>query len=258
MDPASQEPSGLLGPAIDLNADVGERDDLLESDLELLTVVSSVNIACGGHAGSETLMRAMLTRGADRGVGLGAHPGYADAEGCGRGERGFDGGVIYALCREQVRRLARLAAQQGLTLAHAKPHGALYHRAMGDADAAEAVARGCLDAVAEVTGDPFARLTFVGLPETPGLDRWLELDLDVAREGFIDRGYTADGGLIPRGELGAVFTDPAEVVAQAMALSRSGRFDTLCVHGDTAGAFGLARSVREALLEAGVRVGGSG
>ncbi len=245
----------MLGPTIDLNADVGEREDLLESDLELAGVVSSLNIACGGHAGSDALMRAMLTRGADRGVALGAHPGYADAEGVGRVELGLDAEAIYTLCRDQVRRLARLAAEQGLTLAHAKPHGALYHRAMRDADAAEAVARGCLDAIAEVTGDPFKRLTFVGLPETPGLDRWLELDLDVAREGFVDRGYAEDGRLIPRGESGAVLSDAEAVVRQAVTLARRGRFDTLCVHGDTGKALDLAQAASRSLLEAGVQIG---
>ncbi|MFI4881120.1 MAG: 5-oxoprolinase subunit PxpA, partial [Phycisphaerales bacterium JB064] len=233
--------SSLLGPTIDLNADAGERDDLLVSDLELLGVVSSVNIACGGHAGSDELMRAMLKRSADRGVAMGAHPGYADAEGFGRVELGLDAQAIYALCREQVSRLARIAAGQGLTLTHAKPHGALYHRAMRDADAAEAVARGCLDAVAEVTGDPFARLVFVGLPETPGLDRWLELDLEVAREAFADRGYTDGGRLIERDQAGAVLTDPRRVAEQVLRLVQSGRYDTLCLHGDTPGALTLAR-----------------
>jgi len=254
MDPASREPSGLLGPTIDLNADAGEREDLLDSDRQLLGVVTSVNIACGGHAGDDELMRAMLRRGADRGVALGAHPGYEDAEGFGRVELGLEPDAIYRLCRVQVRRLARLAASHGLALAHAKPHGALYHRAMQDAQVAEAVARGCLDAVAEVTGDPFVRLTFVGLPETPGLDRWLELDLQVAREGFIDRGYTAEGGLIPRDEPGAVLVEADRVVEQALTLARSERFDTLCVHGDTAGALELARAVRGALLASGVNV----
>lgn len=245
----------LLGPSIDLNADAGELDHLLESDLELLGVVSSVNIACGGHAGGDGLMHAMLTRAADRGVALGAHPGYDDRDGFGRVELGLDARAIYALCRTQVACLARNAASHGLTLTHAKPHGALYHRAMRDVEAAEAVARGCLDAVAEVTGDPFARLTFVGLPETPGLDRWLELDLDIAREGFIDRGYTSDGTLVPRGQPGDVHQDAARVIAQALDLARSGRFDTLCVHGDTAGAPSLARAVRQSLLDAGVRIG---
>lgn len=254
MDPASREPSGLLGPSIDLNADAGELDHLLESDLELLGVVSSVNIACGGHAGGDGLMHAMLTRAADRGVALGAHPGYEDREGFGRVELGLDAQAIYTLCRQQVATLARSAAQHGLTLAHAKPHGALYHRAMQDAQAAEAVARGCLDAVAEVTGDPFARLTFVGLPETPGLDRWLELDLDVAREGFIDRGYTGDGALIERGRPGDVHQDAARAIAQAQELARSGRFDTLCIHGDTPGALEISRAARAALLEGGVAI----
>lgn len=246
--------SSLLGPTIDLNADAGERDELLASDLELLGVVSSVNIACGGHAGSDELMCAMLKRAADRGVAMGAHPGYADAEGFGRVELGLDAQAIYALCREQVSSLARIAAGLGLTLAHAKPHGALYHRAMRDADAAEAVARGCLDAVGEVTGDPFARLVFVGLPETPGLDRWLELDLEVAREAFADRGYTDGGQLIERDQPGAVLTEPRFVAEQALKLAQSGRYDTLCLHGDTPGSMALARAARDALLAGGIRV----
>ena len=251
MDPVRHESSGLLGPSIDLNADAGERDGLLESDLALLEIVSSVNIACGGHAGSDELMRAMLKRASDRGVSIGAHPGYMDRESFGRVELGLDAAEIYTQCREQVSRLARIVAGSGLTLAHAKPHGALYHRAMQDAEAAEAVARGCLDAVAEVTGDPFMRVAFVGLPETPGLDRWLELGLDVLREGFVDRGYTSEGQLIPRGEPGAVHQDAVRVVAQALELARSGRFDTLCIHGDTPNAATFARGVREGLLEGG-------
>lgn len=249
MDEAS-----LLGPVIDLNTDAGERDDLLESDLELLGLVSSVTIACGGHAGSEELMRAIVKRASDRGVGLGAHPGYADAEGFGRRELGLGADEIYALCRSQVAVLARVAAADGLTLAHAKPHGALYHRAMADADAAEAVARGCLDAVAEVTGDPFASLAFFGLAKSAGAARWQEMDLPVRREGFADRGYAADGSMLPRGESGAVLAEPGEARVQALQLARSGRFDTLCVHGDTPNALEIARAVRATLLEGGVRI----
>lgn len=249
MDDAS-----LLGPAIDLNADVGEREDLLASDRDLVGVVSSLNIACGGHAGGEDLMRALVTRAADRGVNIGAHPGYADREGFGRRELGLDARAIYALCFEQAGRLARVAAAQGMTLSHAKPHGALYHRAMSDADAAEAVARGCLDAVAEVTGDPFASLAFVGLPGSAGVKRWAEMDLPVRGEGFADRRYAADGSMVPRGEADAVREGAVSAAAQALELARSGRFETLCVHGDTPGALDIARAVREALLGGGFRV----
>lgn len=249
MDDAS-----LLGPVIDLNADAGEIESLLESDLELLGVVSSVNIACGGHAGSVELMRPIIGRAADRGVGIGAHPGYADAEGFGRRELGLGVGEIYRLCREQVSRLARVAAETGLTLSHAKPHGALYHRAMTDADAAEAVARGCLDAVAEVTGDPFASLAIFGLPDTAGAARWHEMNLPVRREGFADRRYAADGSMLPRTEAGAVLTNPKEAALQGLQLARSGRFETLCVHGDTPGALRIAHAVRSALLDGGVRI----
>lgn len=249
MDDAS-----LLGPAIDLNADAGERDDLLGSDLELLGLVSSVNIACGGHAGSVELMRTMVKRAADRGVAIGAHPGYSDAEGFGRRELGGEPDAIYALCREQVGQLARVAAEIGLSLAHTKPHGALYHRAMVDPDAAEAVARGCLDAVAEVLGDPFASLAFFGLPDSAGLKRWEGMDLPVRREGFADRAYSAEGLMLPRGEAGAVLEDASAAAAQALDLARSGRFDTLCVHGDTPGALAMAGAVRGTLLGGGIRI----
>lgn len=245
-----------LGPAVGLTADVGELDDLLQSDMALLAVITSASIACGGHAGSESLMRALLRVAAARGVAVGAHPGYADGEGFGRRELGLDAGEIYALCRSQVGRLARVAAEHGLALSHAKPHGALYHRAMADADAAEALARGCLDAAAEVFGDPFASLVFVGLPGTPGIARWRELGLTVAREGFADRGYAADGSLLARGLPGSVLREADAVAAQAVRLARGGECDTLCVHGDTPGAAGLARAVRDALHTAGVCVGG--
>ncbi len=246
--------ASLLGPAIDLNADAGERDDLLPSDLALLDLVSSVNIACGGHAGSHELMRAIVKRAADRGVSIGAHPGYADPENFGRIELGVGSEEIYALCRAQVSELARVAAADGLTLAHAKPHGALYHRAMADADVAEAVARGCLDAVAEITGDPFASLAFFGLPESAGAARWSEMDLPVRREGFADRQYAADGSMLPRTESGAVLANPQEAALQGLQLACSGRFETLCVHGDTPGALRIAHAVRSALLEGGVRI----
>jgi UPF0271 protein len=187
-------------------------------------------------------------------VGIGAHPGYEDAEGFGRRELGLDAGEIYRVCRGQVARLARIAAETGLTLSHTKPHGALYHRAMADADTAEAVARGCLDAVAEVTGDPFASLAFYGLPDSAGVAQWAEMDLPVRREGFTDRGYGADGAMVPRGEAGAVLAEPQAAAAQALRLARSGRFETLCVHGDTPDALAIAQAVRSALLGGGVRI----
>lgn len=249
MDDAS-----LLGPSIDLNADAGELDALLESDLELLGVVTSVNIACGGHAGSDDLMRSIVRRAADKGVRLGAHPGYADPKHFGRREIGLDEQGIYDACLKQVANLARIAAEQGLTLSHAKPHGALYHRVMGDAGAAEAFARGCLDAVALIGGDPFASLVFYGTPRARGLDRWHELGLRTAREGFADRRYTPDGTLVPRAAPDAVLLEADQAAAQALRLVKEGGCDTLCVHGDTPGALVLAWAVREALFGGGVRV----
>jgi 5-oxoprolinase (ATP-hydrolysing) subunit A len=220
------------GRRIDLNADVGEGFD----DAGIARSVSSLNVACGAHAGDERTMRAALALARDCGLAAGAHPGYADREGFGRVELGLPAGAIAATVLRQVAQLAALAREQGLRLAHVKPHGALYHRVTRDAETARAVA----SAVAAVDRG----LVVVGFPGSELLAAAEGEELATAAEGFADRGYAADGTLRPRGEPGAIL-DAQAAAPQALALAPHAR--TLCVHSDSPGAAALARAVRVAL-----------
>lgn len=239
---------------IDLNADVGEG----ARDGEVLRFVSSANVACGGHAGDEATMRATVRLALRHGVRVGAHPGFPDRAGFGRTVTTRDVSAIESLVAEQVRALAEIARAEGATLAHVKPHGALYNLSARDPVIAAAVARAVRAAA------PGVRL--VGLAASRSLDAARDAGLTALAEGFVDRGYRADGTLAPRDGEGALVEDPAEAARRALALARGEaiatvdgaplvlRCDTLCLHGDTPGAPRIARAVRAALDAAGVLV----
>jgi 5-oxoprolinase (ATP-hydrolysing) subunit A len=224
---------------IDLNADVGEGGD----DAELAPYVSSLNIACGAHAGDEGTMRAALGLARDHGLAVGAHPGYADRERFGRVETGLPAGAIAATVLRQVGELAALGRESGLRLAHVKPHGALYHRLSADAEASRAFAA----AVASLDRE----LAVVGFPGSELLAAAAAEGLPVAPEGFADRGYAADGNLLSRSAPGALLAGK-QAVRQALALAPKVR--TLCLHSDTPEAAALARALRLGLESAGWRV----
>jgi len=245
---------------IDLNADVGEHEDPAAAQLEaaLFTTVTSVNIACGFHAGGPDLMRRTLALARETGVAAGAHPGFADRAGFGRATQALAPRAIENLVAYQVGALAALARAEGLALSHVKPHGAMYNQAARD----EMVARAIVSAVRAV--DPALRVYALAgshlarAAETAGLR--------AVAEGFIDRGYRDDGSLVPRDEPGALVTDPAQAARRAVLLARDGvvvsvdgvrlalRVGTLCVHGDTPGAVAIARAARHALESAGLVV----
>ena len=220
-------------PRIDLNADLGEE---ITDDEALLAVVTSANVACGYHAGSRAVMRAVCAEAARREVSLGAQVSYADREHFGRVELDVSYEVLREQVADQVGALSEIAAAEGTAVRYVKPHGALYHRVLDD----EAQARAVLDGsgVLPVLGMPGALLR---LAATAGRTVFLE--------GFPDRGYAADGRLLPRSAPGALVEDPDRVVAQAVALARS--VDSVCLHGDTPGAVGHALAVRRSLQEAG-------
>ena len=240
---------------IDLNCDLGEgaRDD--ES---ILDVVTSANVACGFHAGSPGLMRRIVRLASAKEVGVGAHPGLRDPEGFGRREVPLAPGEAFDLVLYQVGALQALAAAEGERVRHVKPHGALYHIASRDGEVARAVA----SAVRSAGKD----LILVGLPGSALVKAGREAGLPVAEEAFADRGYRADGGLVPRDAPGALVEDPDEAARRAVRMvvegkattvdggERAVRADTICVHGDTPGALAIARSVRAALESAGVEV----
>jgi len=237
-------PANLGLVAIDLNADVGEGAG---DDAALLALVTSANVACGFHAGDALTMQRTVEAAARSGVAVGAHPGYADRAGFGREPRAIPAEQVFAEVLYQVGALQALCRPLGVRLAHVKPHGALYNQAARDEVLALAIAR----AVAAASGD----LVLVGLAASAPLQRAAAAaGLRFAAEAFADRRYAEDGTLVPRSEPGSVLTDPAAVAAQALAIARAGRADTLCLHGDTPGALDNARAVRAALRAAGFQV----
>jgi UPF0271 protein len=245
---------------IDLNADIGESVGAwrMGLDTDLLSLVSSANIACGYHAGDPRTMTESVAHCLRHGVAIGAHPSYPDREGFGRREMALSPREIREAVIYQVGALAGIAAAAGARLVHVKPHGALYNRAAIDAAAAEAIA--C--AVRDI--DP--SLALVGLAGSllPAAGR--AAGLRVLEEGFADRRYTARGLLAPRGEAGAMIEDPAESAAQVLAMVCEGkvsaidgepvmlRVDTVCLHGDGPQAVVFAHQLRRALSGAGVVV----
>ena len=239
---------------IDLNADVGEGFE----DEALLRIVTSVNIACGGHAGDAESMRRTVEAAHRFHLALGAHPGYPDRADFGRTPLDLSPDEIEHAVRDQVLALARIAALQGKNLGHVKPHGALYNQAARDPALARAIALGIWDI------DSGLRL--VGLAGSALLEAGREVGLEVLAETFADRRYLADGSLAPRSIQGAVVTDPWFAAAQAVAIACGDRIsgldgtwitvraETIGIHGDTPDALLIARTVREALEVGGVRI----
>jgi UPF0271 protein len=240
---------------IDLNADLGEGG---ACDEELLRVVSSCNVACGGHAGDAESMGLTVRSAIANGVAVGAHPAYPDREGFGR-ESGFmTGDALYESLTEQVSELADIAAHLGARLTHIKPHGALYNDAVRDRTLADIIAR----VTAESPGGP----ALVGMAKTELEFAAKRHGLAFVAEAFVDRAYEPDGTLVSRKEPGAVHEDLKVATTQAVRLAEHGeatarngatvqvQADTLCIHGDTPGAAEKARAVRDVLESHGVKV----
>ncbi|GGW51277.1 UPF0271 protein [Streptomyces lucensis JCM 4490] len=245
---------------IDLNADLGEGFGRwrLTDDEQLLSVVTSANVACGFHAGDAATMRRVCELAAARGVTIGAQVSYRDLAGFGRRAMDVPPAELAAEIAYQIGALEVFARAAGARVAYVKPHGALYNRVVDDAEQARAVVDGVLLADAS--------LPVLGLPGSRLLALAAEAGLPAVAEAFADRAYTDGGTLVPRGREGAVVTDPESVVERSVSLARSGavtahsgarievRARSLCLHGDTPGAVELARRVRERLVTAGVRL----
>jgi UPF0271 protein len=227
----------MLFPPILLNIDAGEYPDEPEG---LYGVAHIVNIACGGHAGDERSMDRVLLACMRFGTKAGAHPSYADRAGFGRTEINMSGPDVQAMVTEQVKRLDARAKATGQAVSHVKPHGALYHAANRAPELARAVVRGSV----LVLGPSF---TLIGPPAGELKRAAEEARVMYAREGFADRATRSDGTLVPRGEPGAMITDPARARALARQLALSGTVDTVCVHGDTPGAMLIGHAARGAL-----------
>ncbi len=224
---------------IDLNCDMGEMEDAAH-EAALMQYISSANIACGGHAGDEAVMERTARLALDRGVRIGAHPGYPDRANFGRIEMALSETEIEDTVRQQIERLDAVVRRLGGEIVHVKPHGALYNVAVNNEPVARAIARGVLQ------WNPAT--TIFGLARSRMLEWWREMGLAVAAEGFADRRYEADGTLRSRKFPDALITDPEAASAQALRLAREGVAQTICVHGDTPGAVEILKACREALL----------
>ena len=221
---------------IDLNADLGEGG---ADDAALLGLVSSANIACGGHAGDVETMSRTIDLAIASGVAVGAHPGYEDREHFGRRAMAFPLPQVSDLVARQVEKLATLAQAAGAPLHHVKPHGALYNQADRDELFAAAVVAGILRVS--------TRALLYAMPGSKLAAAGLAAGLTICPEGFADRSYLANGSLMPRNEPGAVIKDTATALVQALRLAKSGQIETLCVHGDAANAVLILRAIRERL-----------
>lgn len=222
---------------IDLNADLAESAERWASgeDVALLDVVTSANICTGAYAGDDDLILATCAAAVERSVAIGAQVGYSDREGFGRRAVDIEREALTREISRQINHLTELAASVGGAVTYVKPHGALYHRVISDDEQ-----RRALESAAKTL--PILGLAGTGFTLT---------------EGFADRGYLAEGGLIPglipRGTTGDLITDPDHAGAQAVRLLRTG-VDSICVHSDTPGALDIARAVRAALESAGAEV----
>ncbi|MBB6097170.1 UPF0271 protein [Deinobacterium chartae] len=238
---------------VDLNCDLGEG---FPFDAELIPLATSVNVACGLHAGGWREMERAVALALEAGVAIGAHPGYPDREGFGRRELNLPAPDVYALVLYQLGALEGMVRARGGRLAHVKPHGALYNRAARDLEVARAIAR----AVADFDAD----LRLYGLSGSALLDAAAERGLRAVSEVFADRGYRADGTLVPRGEPGALVESPLEAAARVQDMLRFGQVrsvqgpwlrvhaQTVCVHGDGQEALRALCGLRAALEDQGV------
>jgi UPF0271 protein len=238
---------------IDLNADAGESFGTYElgNDEELFPYVSSVNIACGFHAGDPAAMKKTVRLAMATGKAIGAHPGLPDLQGFGRRNLAITAEEAYDMVLYQTGALWAFVKAEGGVLHHVKPHGALYNMAAKDASLAGAIAQAVYDI------NP--QLILYGLSGSELIKASKHIGLRAACEVFADRTYQADGSLTPRSKPGALISDPQQAVQQVLRMVKEGKVsplageevtikaDTICIHGDGPHAVKFARMIYAAL-----------
>ena len=222
---------------IDINCDMGEIPAAIADGTQeaLMPYLSSVNIACGGHAGDEETMRTTIAQAQRWNLAIGAHPGYADRENFGRIELDLPAEEISKQVYEQVRLFAEIAASCGAEVRHVKPHGALYNQAVRDRSIAQAIA----DGVARWRRG----IPIMGLAGSQMLDVFRAAGFPALAEAFADRRYEPDGTLRSRRFPDALIRDPEEAARQVQELVERGVARTICIHGDTPGALEIVKAV---------------
>ena len=245
---------------IDLNCDMGEVPEHISDGTQeaLMRSITSVNIACGGHAGDAQTMATTIQQALRYKLAIGAHPGYADHANFGRIELKLSPEEVADSVYAQVRALAEVAARHHANITHVKPHGALYNQAVRNSQLARAIASG----VARWS----QQVVLVGLAGSPMLDVFDDAGFPIAAEAFADRRYEPDGTLRSRKHPDALIHDPAEAAQQALTIVQHGKIvardgsevpvhaDTLCIHSDTPGSTKIAAQVAQTLRDARVQL----
>ncbi|RDC63971.1 5-oxoprolinase subunit PxpA [Adhaeribacter pallidiroseus] len=249
---------------VDLNCDLGESFGAyqLGNDEAILPYISSVNIACGFHAGDPTVMKKTVHLALQHGIAIGAHPGLPDLVGFGRRALAISPEEAYDMVVYQVGALAGFVKAAGATLHHVKPHGALYNMA--------AVNPWLAQAIAEAVYHTHPEVILYGLANSAFIKAGKEVGLLVASEVFADRTYQPDGTLIPRRHPQALITDEKEAISQVLQMVKTnsvktltGNFipiqaDTVCIHGDGPHAVAFAQKIKKALLQENIGIRASG
>ena len=214
--------------------------------------VNTVNIACGGHAGDEAMMEAMINIAITKNVNIGAHPSYPDKENFGRVEMDIDSNQLLDIIRDQIQGLVDLAENNGGHVSHVKPHGALYNKAAINEEVAQSIG----EAIIQV--DP--ALKAMGLAGSAMITCFDELGLETIGEAFADRSYENDGNLRNRRYDDSLITDPIKAANQAKNISNGfvmsvngSKIDinaqTLCIHSDTPNAVAIASAVKDIIQQ---------
>ncbi|EPX81153.1 LamB/YcsF family protein [Litoreibacter arenae] len=251
-----------MSRSIDLNSDLGESFGPwnMGDDASMLSIVSSANIACGGHASDPETMFETLQLAKENGVTIGAHPGYNDREGFGRRIIPMTPPEIGRMVTAQIGALQALATLAGTEVSYVKPHGALGNLAAADRDVADAV----VDAVRRLD----TRLSILAISGMQLEHAARDAGVPVYSEIFADRGYLSSGQLVPRGQDGAMIHDPDKAADRLLAFLDSGLMpvidgdpielnaQSICVHGDSDGAVAMARTIRKRLTDASVTING--
>ena len=236
--------------SIDINSDMGELNHLLADGTyeKLMDHVSSINVACGGHAGDDEMMAAMVVMAKDKGIKIGAHPSYPDKENFGREEmEDIDPNELLDSIRDQIEKLVDISSEHEMELTHVKPHGALYNLAVNNEEISQTIAEAIIDVDSSYKA--------VGLAGSKMLTVFDALGLDTISEGYVDRVYEADGTLRSRKFEDALITDPQKAAEQMKEMLNGNiiasdgssvpiNITSVCVHSDTPNAVDIAQAVK--------------
>ncbi|OED36032.1 hypothetical protein AB833_28820 [Chromatiales bacterium (ex Bugula neritina AB1)] len=246
--------------AIDLNADLGESYGpwSMGDDDTMMDIVSSANIACGGHAGDAATMHSALSTAVQKGVVAGAHPGFDDKPGFGRRRIPLSSREIEQLIASQLGTLSGVAGLAGASIRYIKPHGALSNWAAVDAGVSRAIAAAVKAA--------FPDLAVLAISGTQLEIESKKAGLETYSEIFADRGYGDDGNLVPRSEPGAMIHNPSEACERLQRFFETGKMptvsggavslaaDSICIHGDSAHAVAMALEVRQMIVDNNISI----